>query len=93
MQQDDSFGPFSDAATVQSRDPFSSFTGSNEDADETSYDDFGDFGEFQTGDGETTPTGGSWSFASDISTSSGSDDTEVVDMTHSPQDSRTDTLK
>ena len=43
-----------------------------------SFDHFGDFGDFQTGDGDLTPTGGSWTFASDASFGSGSDDAEFV---------------
>lgn len=92
-QADDHFGPFTDAAVPTDGDPFSSFTSAQEDADDTSFDNFGDFGEFQTGDGEMTPTGGSWSFASDTSISSGSDDVEVIDVTNSPQEHRTEPPK
>ncbi|KAL5532801.1 SIT4 [Sanghuangporus sanghuang] len=91
--EDDQFGPFSDTAAAPESNPFSSFTGSAGDMDETSFDDFGDFGEFQAADSDVTASGGSWSFASDTSISSGSDDTEVIDITHSPQDHRTDSQK
>ncbi|KAH8117023.1 SIT4 phosphatase-associated protein-domain-containing protein [Phellopilus nigrolimitatus] len=94
--EDDSFGPFSDSAAATSSDnePFS-FSSVSEDVDDASFDNFGDFGDFHNGDGELTPTGGSWSFASDTSISSGSDDAEVIEAdrssdTNSPQDNRTD---
>jgi serine/threonine-protein phosphatase 6 regulatory subunit 3 len=39
-----------------------------------SFDSFGDFGDFQSaGDGETTPTAGSWTFTSGSGHSSPSD--------------------
>ena len=93
MRQDDNFGPFTDAATPTHGDPFSSSISVQDDGDDASFDNFGDFGDFQTGDGEITPTGGSWSFASDTSISSGSDDVEVIDVTNSPQDFRTEPPK
>lgn len=52
----------------------------SEDADDTSFDQFGDFGDFQAADGDLTPTGGSWTFASDTSVSSESDETEVIQV-------------
>jgi serine/threonine-protein phosphatase 6 regulatory subunit 3 len=42
------------------------------------FDNFGDFGDFQSGDGDLTPTGGSWTFASDASFGSGSDEVEIL---------------
>src|SRR5712675_1271973 len=69
--KDDGFGPFSDSAAASRSDPFnlsSSFS------DEVSFDSFGDFGDFQSaGDGETTPTAGSWTFTSGSGHSSPSD--------------------
>lgn len=51
----------------------------SDDADAaSSFEGFGDFGDFQSGDGELTPTGGSWTFASDASFGSGSDEAEVI---------------
>lgn len=68
---DDGFGPFSDSAAASRSDPFnlsSSFS------DEVSFDSFGDFGDFQSaGDGESTPTAGSWTFTSGSGHSSPSD--------------------
>ncbi|KAI0031479.1 SIT4 phosphatase-associated protein-domain-containing protein, partial [Vararia minispora EC-137] len=52
---DDDFGPFSNSAS-ESNDPLT-FSASFSDS-------FGDFGEFQSTDGETTPTTGSWMLAS-----------------------------
>ena len=105
--QDDTFGPFSDAAATnsQSRDPFG-VAGLSEDADDgdTAFDQFGEFGDFQSADGDLTPTGGSWT-SCDNSVSSESDDIEVIhidterlngepsnDALH-PGDSRTDSLQ
>lgn len=54
--QDDGFGPFSDSAATSDADPFTfSTTLSRELDDSTTFDTFGDFGEFQatpSGDGE-----------------------------------------
>lgn len=82
VQDEDAFGPFSDAAAAissDSTDPFG-VPRLSEDADDTSFDQFGDFGDFQAADGDLTPTGGSWTFASDNSVSSESDDTEVIQI-------------
>ena len=96
--QDDNFGPFSDAAAVTSSDGDAgiSFTTVGVDADDASFEGFGDFGEFQGADGELTPTGGSWSFASDASLSSNSsmEDVELVEAERarreaSPEETRT----
>jgi len=76
---DDHFGPFSDAAAVPGEtNPFTYATVASE-ADEAGFEGFGEFGDFQGADGEMTPTAGSWSFASDASISSGSDDVEVIE--------------
>ncbi len=77
--QDDHFGPFSDAAAVSDADPFSMSESSDEADDPVALDSFGDFGDFQSGEGHLTPTAGSWTFASDASMSSGSDDAEADD--------------
>ncbi|GLB34588.1 putative SAPS-domain-containing protein [Lyophyllum shimeji] len=72
---DDGFGPFSDASAASRSkgsggDPFSfSSSFSDESFDSESFGDFGDFQSASTeGDGELTPTTGSWTFASDSST-------------------------
>ncbi|KAI0306658.1 SIT4 phosphatase-associated protein-domain-containing protein [Multifurca ochricompacta] len=71
---DDGFGPFSDSAAASRSDPFNLSSSFSEDIQEVSFDSFGDFGDFQSaGDGETTPTAGSWTFASGSSHSSPSD--------------------
>jgi serine/threonine-protein phosphatase 6 regulatory subunit 3 len=78
----DAFGPFSDSAAASGEDPFT-FPSSFADEDST-FDTFGDFGEFQTArDGELTPTAGSWTFTSGLSASDewseGSGHTEARD--------------
>jgi len=72
---DDGFGPFSDTSAVSPAsgsggDLFSfSSSFSDESFDSESFGDFGDFQSANTeGDGELTPTTGSWTFASDSST-------------------------
>ncbi|CAL1705433.1 unnamed protein product [Somion occarium] len=78
---DDTFGPFTDAAAAPSTsttDPFglSSSGGATEEMiEESSFDNFGDFGDFQSAGtvesvGTLSPTPGSWSFDSVSSTSS-----------------------
>lgn len=82
--QEDQFGPFSDAAAAPTDGEPYSFT-ADEDA---SYENFGDFGDFQGGEGDLTPTAGSWSFASDTSISStSSEEPEVIEADHSSMDS------
>lgn len=72
---DDSFGPFSDSAAASRSDPFNLSASFSDDIQEVSFDSFGDFGDFQSaGEGETTPTAGSWTFASGSSHSSPSDE-------------------
>ncbi|KAF9218360.1 SAPS-domain-containing protein [Gyrodon lividus] len=78
--EDDGFGPFSDAAAAGPSDPFtlssSSFSSS------FSSDDSFDFGDFQAGnsdeprDGELTPTIGSWTFTSGSETEADSEGDE-----------------
>ncbi|KAI0256604.1 SIT4 phosphatase-associated protein-domain-containing protein [Lactifluus subvellereus] len=71
---DDGFGPFSDSAAASRSDPFNLSPSFSDDIQEVSFDSFGDFGDFQSGgDGETTPTAGSWTFASGSGHSSPSD--------------------
>ncbi|EMD38130.1 hypothetical protein CERSUDRAFT_113278 [Gelatoporia subvermispora B] len=75
---DDAFGPFSDTATGSGSDPFTYSAGYAEEMiEDSSFDSFGDFGDFQSAgsslveDGTLTPTGAdSWSFASTSSTNS-----------------------
>ncbi|TDL24973.1 SAPS-domain-containing protein [Rickenella mellea] len=74
--EDDSFGPFSDAAASNEGDPFMT---SGDDVDEGSFETFAEFGEFHGGEGELTPTGDSWTFASVTSISSGSSDADLDD--------------
>ncbi|RDB22233.1 Extragenic suppressor of kinetochore protein 1 [Hypsizygus marmoreus] len=89
---DDGFGPFADSH-APGGDPFTFSSGSSFSSDEiedTSFDsNFGDFGDFQSaGDGELTPTTGSWTFASDSSTSDGSDSGISEEQT-SPKEDKT----
>ena len=58
-RQDDGFGSFTDSST---NDPFT-FSSSFSDGMDESFGE-GDFGEFRSADGETTPTAGSWKFTS-----------------------------
>ncbi|KAF8801647.1 SAPS-domain-containing protein [Phlegmacium glaucopus] len=61
---DDGFGPFSDPSGGTVSDSFT-FSSSLSDED-SSFENFGDFGDFQTAeDGELTPTSGSWTFANE----------------------------
>ncbi|KAG7093017.1 hypothetical protein E1B28_009314 [Marasmius oreades] len=72
---DDDFGPFSDSGGASGTDPFTFPSSFSEEIDESSFESFGEFGDFQGAeaderqDGELTPTGGSWMFASDSSIS------------------------
>ncbi|KAF9261231.1 SAPS-domain-containing protein [Marasmius fiardii PR-910] len=86
--EDDDFGPFSDSGGASGTDPFTFPSSFSEEIDDSSFDSFGDFGDFQSAehdvddhlpeDGELTPTGGSWMFASDGSISgSGSEDSSL----------------
>jgi len=60
----DGFGPFSDPTGGTVSDSFT-FSSSFSDED-SSFESFGDFGDFQTAeDGELTPTSGSWTFANE----------------------------
>ena len=72
--KDDGFGPFSDSAASSQSDPFNLSSSFSDDIREVSFDSFGDFGDFHSsGDGETTPTAGSWTFTSGSGHSSPSD--------------------
>ncbi len=58
---------------MSSNDAF--FTSLSDEMAESSFESFGDFGEFQgAADGELTPTAGSWTFASDGSDTPSSGD-------------------
>lgn len=66
--QDDGFGPFSDSAANSDADPFTFSTSFSRELDDSAFDTFGDFGEFQA-----TPNGsgeqGHGSRGSDLSDS------------------------
>ena len=77
----DGFGPFSDTSGTVNSNNIDTFTFSSSFSDEdSSFDSFGDFGDFQTaedhdhehehdsggGGGSLTPTSGSWTFANEI---------------------------
>ncbi|KAI0053980.1 SAPS-domain-containing protein [Auriscalpium vulgare] len=69
--EDEGFGPFSDSAAASGTDPFSFSSSFSDDIQDASFDSFGDFGEFHSaGDGETTPTAGSWTLTSGSSSRS-----------------------
>ncbi|KDQ61229.1 hypothetical protein JAAARDRAFT_173829 [Jaapia argillacea MUCL 33604] len=72
QDDDDTFGPFSDSAAASGSDPFTFSSSFSEEIGHSSFEDFGDFGDFQggSGDGELTPTAGSWSFTSGSSAAS-----------------------
>ena len=64
--------------------------------DDSAFEGFGDFGDFQSADGHDTPTGGSWLLASDgsLGSTSSVDEVEVIDVERSrregsPLDNRT----
>jgi len=70
FETQDAFGPFSEAAAVNDADPFAFPSSLSDDMEDSSFEGgFEDFGNFQSaGDGELTPTTGSWTFASGSST-------------------------
>lgn len=76
--QDDGFGPFSDATA---HDPFIP-----SDQDDSPFD----FGDFQVaeapGDGETTPTAGSWTFEGGSSEGSGSLSSSALSLSASSEE-------
>ncbi|KAI0693353.1 SIT4 phosphatase-associated protein-domain-containing protein [Cytidiella melzeri] len=91
---DDAFGPFADSAAADGSEPFNFSSSMSEDVVETSFDGFGDFGDFQSAgsgsltledNGTLTPTADSWSFTSISST--GSEDDSIGRLSESPQDS------
>lgn len=49
--QDDGFGPFSDSVATSDADPFTFSTSFSRELDDSTFDTFGDFGEFQTASG------------------------------------------
>lgn len=91
---DDAFGPFSDSAAASGTDPFT-FPSSEELIEDTTFDSFGEFGDFQSASGGSledsgnlTPTADSWSFASISSTGS---EEGSVRLSESPKDKETRT--
>jgi len=90
---DDTFGPFSDAAAASGSEPFNFSSTIAEETAETSFDSFGDFGDFQSAgsssmslddSGALTPTADSWSFTSISST--GSEEDSIGRLSESPQE-------
>ncbi|KAJ6501910.1 SIT4 phosphatase-associated protein-domain-containing protein [Mycena sanguinolenta] len=74
FNDDDGFGPFSDAAAVDGSDPFTFSSSFSEEMEDTAFDSFADFGEFSPPqDGELTPTAGSWTFTGGSSPSPSDD--------------------
>ncbi|KAF8205512.1 SIT4 phosphatase-associated protein-domain-containing protein [Mycena galopus ATCC 62051] len=79
FNDDDGFGPFSDAAAADGTDPFTFSSSFSDEMEDTAFDSFADFGEFSPPrDGELTPTAGSWTFTSDSSPSPSDEAGEVV---------------
>lgn len=81
--EDDAFGPFSDAAGTPTSEPIQFSTSFSS----LSSDDSFDFGEFHSADsdgvrdGDLTPTAGSWTFASGSETEGDSEGDEFGNMT------------
>ncbi|KAF7364013.1 hypothetical protein MSAN_01060000 [Mycena sanguinolenta] len=74
FNDDDGFGPFSDAAAVDGSDPFTFSSSFSDEMEDTAFDSFADFGEFSPPqDGELTPTAGSWTFTGGSSPSPSDD--------------------
>ncbi|CDO73666.1 hypothetical protein BN946_scf185014.g136 [Trametes cinnabarina] len=99
--EDDGFGPFSDSAAASGSDPFTFASSSvtEEFMEDSTFDSFGEFGDFQSAgsnsfeaEGTLTPTGAdSWSFASASSAGSFEDsfaDRQASDINRD-QDERT----
>ncbi|KAG6330423.1 hypothetical protein ID866_8667 [Astraeus odoratus] len=82
-EEDDGFGPFSDTPGVPSSRPIQFSTSFSSYSSDDSYD----FGEFHSADsdsardGDLTPTGGSWTFASGSETEGDSEGDEFGNMT------------
>jgi hypothetical protein len=55
--QDNGFGPFSDSAATSDADPFTFSTSFSRELDDSTFDTFGDFGEFQAASGSDTERG------------------------------------
>lgn len=67
--QKDGFAPFSSDPSGGTVGDSFTFSSSFSDED-SSFDNFGDFGDFQSAeDGALTPTSGSWTFANEVGTS------------------------
>ena len=69
LTQDDGFGPFSDSAATSDADPFNFSTSFSRELDDSTFDTFGDFGEFQTASGSDTERGHGSRGGSDLSDS------------------------
>jgi len=67
--QDGGFGPFSDSAATSDADPFTFSTSFSRELDDSTFDTFGDFGEFQTASGSDTERGRSSRGGGDLSDS------------------------
>ena len=61
-------------------------SGFSDEGNEVSFEDFGEFGDFQAADGELTPTGSSWTLASTASLSSDESDDSRTEMAESEDD-------
>ena len=70
LMQDDGFGPFSDSAATSDADPFTFSTSFSRELDDSTFDTFGDFGEFQAASGSDTERGHGSRGGSDLSDSS-----------------------
>ena len=57
LTKDDGFGPFSDSATTSDADPFTFSTSFSRELDDSTFDTFGDFGEFQAASGSDAEQG------------------------------------
>lgn len=92
--EDDAFGPFSDAAGSMASEPIQFSTSFSS----LSSDDSFDFGEFHSADsdsmrdGELTPTAGSWTFASGSEAEGDSEGDEFGNMTSNVSDNVLQTI-
>ncbi|KAI6008648.1 SIT4 phosphatase-associated protein-domain-containing protein [Pisolithus marmoratus] len=94
FDEDDAFGPFSDAAGTPTSEPIQFATSFSP----LSSDDSFDFGEFHSADsdsmrdGELTPTAGSWTFASGSEVEGDSEGDEFGNLTNSVSDNILQTI-
>ena len=70
LVQDGGFGPFSDSAATSDADPFIFSTSFSRELDDSTFDTFGDFGEFQTASGVDAERGHGSREGSDLTNSS-----------------------